>query len=91
LGDDPGVLIRMDVSDPPKFVPPNAAVINMKATNGFIPKVSGISRASVTVPPNPGRIPIVMPRSTPKTISKKLIGVLTVPTAVINASTSPGP
>lgn len=84
------MLIKIEVMEPPKLVPPNAAVSNMNATSESIPNVSGINNASVTVPPSPGRIPISNPSNTPRTIRPKLDGFVTVLTAVRNASPRPG-
>ena len=66
----PGILNRMDVTEPPNNAPQYIEESRMMADTGCIPKVSGSSSDTPLGAPRPGSTPTRMPSSTPITIRK---------------------
>jgi hypothetical protein len=66
----PGILNRMDVTEPPNNAPQYIEESRMIADTGCIPKVSGSSSDTPLGAPRPGSTPTRMPSSTPITIRK---------------------
>ena len=66
----PGMLNRMDVTEPPNRAPQYIEESRMMADTGCIPKVSGSSSDTPLGAPRPGSTPTRMPSSTPINIRK---------------------
>ena len=65
----PGMLNRIEVTEPPNSAPQYMLDRRMIADTGCMPKVSGNSSDTPLGAPNPGRTPTTMPNSTPITIN----------------------
>jgi hypothetical protein len=66
----PGMLKRMEVTEPPNNAPQYIEESRMMADTGCIPKVSGNSSETPFGAPRPGSTPTRMPSSTPISIRK---------------------
>src|SRR3546814_8418463 len=71
----PGVLIKMDVVDPPYMAPYNTPANIIKADTGPTDTVTGNSNAIVNAGPMPGRMPIAVPNIDPIRAHIRLMGV----------------
>src|SRR5690606_4881702 len=71
----PGVLIRMDVVDPPYMAPYSTPANMMKADTGPTDTVTGSSKAMVSAGPMPGNMPMAVPSIDPIRAHSKLVGV----------------
>ena len=67
----PGMLNRIDVTDPPNSAPQYMLESRMIAETGCMPKVSGSNSDTPFGAPNPGSTPTRMPSRTPTTISAR--------------------
>src|SRR5437868_14531368 len=68
------MLKRIDVMAPPKSAPQYKDVKRMIADVGGIVNVSGSRMATPLAPPSPGSTPMMMPSTTPISISIRLNG-----------------
>src|SRR5690554_2199899 len=72
--DSPGVLIRMDVVEPPYMAPYSTPANMMKADVGATEMVTGSNSAMVSAGPIPGRTPIAVPSTEPSNAHIRLVG-----------------
>ncbi|MGY3421559.1 hypothetical protein ACVWZW_002034 [Bradyrhizobium sp. F1.13.4] len=72
----PGMLNRIEVTDPPNNAPQYMLESRMMAETGCMPKVSGSSSDTPFGAPSPGSTPTRMPSSTPITISARCGSVI---------------
>ena len=70
----PGVLIRIDVVDPPYIAPYRIPANMISADSGATWAVTGNSNAMVRAGPMPGRMPIAVPRTVPTSAHIRFIG-----------------
>jgi len=69
----PGILSRIEVTDPPKAAPTEIDASMSSAESGSIEKVKGIRIAMATGPPRPGNTPTHSPITVPSTMNRNCL------------------